>query len=303
MAELARSRGLALRPHAKTHKSAAIARRQLDAGAVGLTLATVAEAEALRGHRRRRRLRGLPAVGRRRQGRPAADARGPGLPDRRDRLRRGRAGARCRRARRRRPGRGGQRPAPVRASPPELAGAVAVQAARAGLLVRGVFTFPGHSYAPGAGADARPAGGRLAAGGGRLARRPGHRGDGGQRRVHPERRGRRRHGADRAPARGLRLRRRPAVGAGHGHPRPDRPHLRGNRGQPCRRPGRAGRRQQGARRRPGALRKRLRAAARPPRRPDLAALGAPRGRRLARHPAAAAVAAGCASSPTTSAPP
>ena len=30
---------------------------------------------------------------------------------------------------------------------PELAGAVAVAAARAGLTVRGVFTFPGHSYA------------------------------------------------------------------------------------------------------------------------------------------------------------
>ncbi|HUO48393.1 MAG TPA: alanine racemase [Acidimicrobiales bacterium] len=34
-----------LRPHAKTHKSIEIARRQLDAGAVGLTVATVGEAE------------------------------------------------------------------------------------------------------------------------------------------------------------------------------------------------------------------------------------------------------------------
>jgi D-serine deaminase-like pyridoxal phosphate-dependent protein len=32
--------------------------------------------------------------------------------------------------------------------PPEQAGAVAVAAARSGLRVRGVFTFPGHSYAP-----------------------------------------------------------------------------------------------------------------------------------------------------------
>ena len=37
--------GLALRPHAKTHKSLEVARLQLAAGAVGLTVATVAEAE------------------------------------------------------------------------------------------------------------------------------------------------------------------------------------------------------------------------------------------------------------------
>lgn len=45
MADHALSRGLALRPHAKTHKTAEIARLQLEAGAVGLTVATVAEAE------------------------------------------------------------------------------------------------------------------------------------------------------------------------------------------------------------------------------------------------------------------
>ncbi len=38
-------RGLALRPHAKTHKSVEIARMQLDAGAAGLTVATLSEAE------------------------------------------------------------------------------------------------------------------------------------------------------------------------------------------------------------------------------------------------------------------
>ncbi|SEB63613.1 D-serine deaminase, pyridoxal phosphate-dependent [Nocardioides exalbidus] len=38
--------GVAIRPHAKTHKSADIARLQLEAGAVGLTVATVGEAEA-----------------------------------------------------------------------------------------------------------------------------------------------------------------------------------------------------------------------------------------------------------------
>ena len=45
MADIARSRGLRLRPHAKTHKCIEIARRQLAAGAVGLTVATVSEAE------------------------------------------------------------------------------------------------------------------------------------------------------------------------------------------------------------------------------------------------------------------
>jgi len=44
-AALARAKGLALRPHAKTHKCPEIARRQLDRGAVGLTVATVGEAE------------------------------------------------------------------------------------------------------------------------------------------------------------------------------------------------------------------------------------------------------------------
>jgi D-serine deaminase-like pyridoxal phosphate-dependent protein len=45
MAALAGSRGLALRPHAKTHKCVEIARLQMEAGAVGLTVATVSEAE------------------------------------------------------------------------------------------------------------------------------------------------------------------------------------------------------------------------------------------------------------------
>lgn len=45
MAVLARRQGVALRPHAKTHKSPAIARLQLAAGAVGITVAKVAEAE------------------------------------------------------------------------------------------------------------------------------------------------------------------------------------------------------------------------------------------------------------------
>ncbi len=47
MADQARSVGLALRPHVKTHKSAEIAKRQLAAGAVGITVAKLDEAEAL----------------------------------------------------------------------------------------------------------------------------------------------------------------------------------------------------------------------------------------------------------------
>jgi len=45
MASFMRERATALRPHAKTHKSLEIGRRQLAAGAVGLTVATIGEAE------------------------------------------------------------------------------------------------------------------------------------------------------------------------------------------------------------------------------------------------------------------
>src|SRR5689334_12343336 len=39
--------GTKLRPHYKNHKCPALARRQIDAGAIGMTCATLAEAEAL----------------------------------------------------------------------------------------------------------------------------------------------------------------------------------------------------------------------------------------------------------------
>jgi D-serine deaminase-like pyridoxal phosphate-dependent protein len=45
MASLMGERGITLRPHAKTHKSIAVARRQIEAGAGGLTVATIGEAE------------------------------------------------------------------------------------------------------------------------------------------------------------------------------------------------------------------------------------------------------------------
>jgi D-serine deaminase-like pyridoxal phosphate-dependent protein len=47
IADFARTRGLRWRPHAKMHKSAALARRQIQAGAVGVCVQKTAEAEAL----------------------------------------------------------------------------------------------------------------------------------------------------------------------------------------------------------------------------------------------------------------
>lgn len=152
MAGLAASRGLDLRPHAKTHKCLPIAARQLAAGAHGLTVATVAEAEvfapdcsdlfiaypiwadAARG----RRLAALAERVALRVGIDSADG----------------AAALARAV----PAlevlvevdsghhRTGVAPVDVPA--------VAAAAERAGLDVRGVFTFPGHSYGPGAAAPA-----------------------------------------------------------------------------------------------------------------------------------------------------
>ncbi len=148
MAALAREHGVALRPHAKTHKCLEVARLQVDAGAVGLTVATVAEAEvfaeggfgdlfvayplwvdAARGAR----LRALREH--------ASVAMGVDSV----------AGARALAAQL--PGAAvlvevdtGHHRTGV---PPEEAGGLAEAAARSGLDVRGVFTFPGHSYSPG----------------------------------------------------------------------------------------------------------------------------------------------------------
>ncbi len=47
MADYCRNKGVALRPHAKTHKSVNIAARQLAAGAIGICCATVGEAEVM----------------------------------------------------------------------------------------------------------------------------------------------------------------------------------------------------------------------------------------------------------------
>src|SRR5919198_3816639 len=47
MASVARDAGVRLRPHTKTHKSADIARMQIDAGASGITVAKLGEGEAM----------------------------------------------------------------------------------------------------------------------------------------------------------------------------------------------------------------------------------------------------------------
>ena len=50
MQRAATAAGILLRPHAKTHKSVTIARYQIDAGAVGITVATAGEAEVFADH-------------------------------------------------------------------------------------------------------------------------------------------------------------------------------------------------------------------------------------------------------------
>src|ERR671917_532506 len=47
MASVALENGVALRPHVKTHKIPGIARQQLEAGASGITVAKVSEAEVM----------------------------------------------------------------------------------------------------------------------------------------------------------------------------------------------------------------------------------------------------------------
>ncbi len=149
-ADDARERGLALRPHAKTHKAPELGRLQLEHGAVGLTLATVGEAEVFAeagfddlflaypvwpSEARAARLRTLAERVALRIGVDSVEsarALGAALPDGTvEVLVEVDSGHH----------RSGVQPAD--------AGAVAVAAARAGLRVAGVFTFPGHSYAPG----------------------------------------------------------------------------------------------------------------------------------------------------------
>lgn len=145
-----RSLGARLRPHVKTHKCLAIAELQLRAGAEGLTVATVAEAEVFArvsddifiayplwvDEAKAERIRALPAaVSLGVDSAEAAVHLARWLPGQRVLVEvdsgHHRSGV-----------------APARA------GAVARSAADAGLDVAGVFTFPGHSYAPGGAGEA-----------------------------------------------------------------------------------------------------------------------------------------------------
>ncbi len=65
MAAYTEEHGLRLRPHTKTHKIPALARKQLDLGAVGLTIAKVGEAEVMLGANPPDLLLAYPVVGRR----------------------------------------------------------------------------------------------------------------------------------------------------------------------------------------------------------------------------------------------
>jgi D-serine deaminase-like pyridoxal phosphate-dependent protein len=147
VAAAAADAGVALRPHGKTHKSAEVARMQLDAGAVGLTVATIGEAEVFVDtgvedvfvaypvwvdDRAARRLTVLRERARVSVGVDSTDSAGN-------------LGQRV-------PGftvlvevDSGQHRSGVA---PGHAGAIATAAAHAGLDVAGVFTFPGHGYSP-----------------------------------------------------------------------------------------------------------------------------------------------------------
>jgi D-serine deaminase-like pyridoxal phosphate-dependent protein len=155
-AALAVDRGVSLRPHVKTHKSPALAQLQLDAGAVGLTVATVSEAEvfAAAGFEdlfiayplwvdagKGRRIRALSARTRLTIGVDSSEA-GHALA-----AQLGSAAADVRLLVEVDSGhhRSGVQPGD--------AGALADVLAHSGLQVAGVFTFPGHSYSPGAPAD------------------------------------------------------------------------------------------------------------------------------------------------------
>jgi D-serine deaminase-like pyridoxal phosphate-dependent protein len=149
-AERANVARVALRPHAKTHKSVEIARLQLASGAAGLTVATIGEAEVFVRHGCDDVFIAYPlwlddrAAGRVRDlSERATVAFGVDSVD---------AAANAGRLL------GGTDVEVLvevdsgqhrTGCAPDDAGVVGAVAARAGLRVRGVFTFPGHSYSPG----------------------------------------------------------------------------------------------------------------------------------------------------------
>ena len=158
-----RDRGISLRPHAKTHKSVEVARCQLDHGAVGLTVATIGEAEVFARHGFTDLFIAYPVF--------ATGTKAARLAElaRRVKLRIGvesAAGAQA--LARALAGVTGPAPAEVLIEidsgqhrtgvPPAAAGEVAAAYRSLGLDVAGVFTHGGHGYAspgsgPGAAAD------------------------------------------------------------------------------------------------------------------------------------------------------
>lgn len=149
MAARARDRGLALRPHAKTHKCLEIAHRQVELGAAGLTVATVSEAEVFAsagftdlflaypvwaGGARGTRLRALAEQAALRVGVDSTE--GAAV------LARAVDGADVEVLVE--IDSGHHRTGVL----PEHAGQVALAAVRSGLHITGVFTFPGHGYGP-----------------------------------------------------------------------------------------------------------------------------------------------------------
>lgn len=147
------SKGLGLRPHVKTHKIPEIAALQLAAGAVGLTVATIGEAEVFAEHGAKDVFIAYPLwIGPREAGRL------------RDLLRAGvrlAVGVDSREAVEKMAQSMGPEAHRIEVLleidsghhrsgiAPEATVAVAEHASAAGLRVTGVFTFPGHSYAPG----------------------------------------------------------------------------------------------------------------------------------------------------------
>lgn len=147
VARWARTTGVTLRPHAKTHKIPQIAARQLEAGAVGITVATVGEAEVFSRAGAADIFLAYPlwldeARGARLAALPARVTVGVDSAAAVDRIARHRPDAAVLVEVDSGHHRSGVTPAE--------AGGVAAAAAAAGLEVRGVFTFPGHAYVPGA---------------------------------------------------------------------------------------------------------------------------------------------------------
>lgn len=150
MASLAAAGGMALRPHAKTHKCVELARRQVELGAVGLTVATVGEAEVFASAGITDLFVAYPIwASELRAARLEALAErvrlGVGVGSVEGALALGRALGRHRLEVLVEIDSGHHRTGVV----PELAGEVALAAAGVGLEVTGVFTFPGHGYGPG----------------------------------------------------------------------------------------------------------------------------------------------------------